>query len=190
MVYQLVAGSMSLALQFTSEVFANKEPTTVALGITSAEFEHVFRDVMKKSVLSGFSYADETLGKVSTILSIPYDEFLEVEYNVLKEIEPMLALFDALKYEPRGKCLYVFSLASDGSGMATRVVQHTILEARKRGFKTIVADCTNVKSQKLLGKHGFVTKSEVFYDEFQHDGRYPFKNVKGTPSVQRMELML
>lgn len=190
MVYQLNAGSMSLTLQFTSEVFTNKEPTTVALGVTSAEFEDVFRDVMKKSVFSGFSYADETSGKVSVSLSLPYDEFLEVEYTVLKEIEPMFALFGALNYKPNGKCLYMFSLASDGHGMATRVVQHTILEARKRGFKTIVADCTNVKSQKLLGKHGFVTKSEVFYDKFQHDGRYPFKNVKDTPSVQRMELML
>ena len=190
MVYQLNAGSMSLALQFTSEVFANKEPTTVALGITSAEFEHVFRDVMKKSVFSGFSYADETSGKVSASLSIPYDEFLEVEYNVLKEIEPMFALFGALNYKPDGKCLYMFSLASDGNGTATHVVQHTILEARKSGFKSIVADCTNVKSQKLLGKHGFVTKSEIQYAEFQHDGAYPFKNVTSTPSVQRMELML
>jgi len=189
MAYKLDAGSMSLALQFTSEVFANREPTSVALGITPAEFEHVFRDVMRKSVFSGFSYADETPDGVSVILNIPYDEFLGAEYNVLEKIEPMLALFEALDYEPKGKCLYVFSLASSGSGMATRIGRYTILEARKHGFESIVADCTNVKGQNLA-KHGFVVKSEISYDEFQHDGAYPFKNLKGATSVQRMELML
>ena len=190
MVYQLNAGSMSLALQFTSEVFASREPTSVVLWITSAEFEHVFRDVMRKSVFSGFSYADETHDGVSVILCIPYDEFLGAEYSVLEKIEPMLALFGALDYEPKGKCLYIFSLASDVNGAASRVVQHTILEARKHGFESIVADCTNVKSQNLFRKYGFDVKSEVSYDDFQHDGTHPFKNLTGTTSVQRMELML
>jgi L-amino acid N-acyltransferase YncA len=103
----------------------------------------------------------------------------------------MFALFDAMKYEPAGKCLYVFSIASDGRGLASQLLQHTIDEARKEGFKSILADCTNIKSQNLFERHGFVTRSEVTYGGFEHkSGTYSFKNISNTTSIKKMELIL
>ena len=180
---------MIFALDFTARVFADEEPTSVALGITKDDFADVFYDVMYKSVLSGFSYAADTVGGISIILNIPYDQFLEVEYNVMSKIEPMFALFDALKYTPRDKCLYVFSIASDG-GFASRLLRHAITEAKVRGFESILADCTNVKRQDLFAKLGFVTREEVTYGGFEHNGIYSFKNISGTKSIKRMELQL
>jgi hypothetical protein len=177
-------------MEVTSQIFAEKEPTSVALGITSDEFTDVFRSIMEKSVWSGHSYMAHSEYGDAVALNLPYDQFIEVEYNVSSKIEPMFALFDAMKYEPTGKCLYVFSIASDGRGLASQLLQHTIDEARKEGFKSILADCTNIKSQNLFEKHGFVTRAEVTYGSFEHKGVHSFKNVNTTRSIKKMELML
>jgi hypothetical protein len=190
MVYTLVEDNMSPALDFTSQMFADHEPPSIALGITNDEFTEIFRDVMEKSVISGFSYAHETDDGTSMVLNIPYDQFVEVEYNVLSKIEPLFVLLGALRYKPTERCLYVFSIASDGKGLGSYILQHTILEARKNGFKSILADCTNSVSQHIFRKHGFLKREEITYGGFEHNGVRSFKNVINTKSVQRMELML
>ena len=191
MLYTLSNDDLRFAIEFTSQIFADKEPTSVALGVTSDEFTDVFRSIMETSVLSGYSYASHSEHGDSVALNLQYDQFLEVEYNVIDKIEPMFALFDAMKYTPTGKCLYVFSIASDGRGLASQLLQHTIDEARKEGFESILADCTNIKSQKLFEKHGFVTRSEVTYGGFEHkSGTYSFKNISNTRSIKKMELIL
>jgi len=87
--------------------------------------------------------------------------------------------------------LYVFSIASDGRGLASQLLQHTIDEAKAHGFTSILADCTNIKSQKLFETYGFVTRSEVTYGGFEHkSGTYSFKNIDNTASIKRMELQL
>lgn len=189
--YALGGDDMRFSIEFTSRLFADKEPTSVALGITSDEFTDVFRSIMEKSVLSGYSYASHSECGDAVALNIPYDQFLVVEYNVSRKIEPMFALFDAMKYEPAGKCLYVFSIASDGRGLASQLLQHTIDEARKEGFKSILADCTNIKSQRVFAKFGFVVRIEITYGGFEHTtGGYSFRNIASTTSIQKMELML
>jgi hypothetical protein len=188
--YALSNDDMRFSIEFTSQIFADKEPTSVALGITSDEFTHVFGDVMERCLVSGYSYASHSEHGDAVALNIPYDQFLNVEYNVLSKIEPMFALFDAMKYEPTGKCLYVFSIASDGRDLASQLLQYTISEAKAQGFKSILADCTNIKSQKLFERHGFVTRAEVTYGGFEHRGMYSFKNVHTTRSIKKMELML
>ena len=189
--YALSTDDLRFAIEFTSQIFADKEPTSVALGVTSDEFTDVFRSIMEKSILSRYSYASRSEHGDAVALNLPYDQFLEVEYNVIDKIEPMFALFDAMKYTPTGKCLYVFSFASDGRGLASQLLQHTIDEARKEGFESILADCTNIKSQKLFERHGFVTRSEVTYGGFEHkSGTYSFKNISNTRSIKKMELIL
>lgn len=188
--YTLGGDDMRFSMEFTSQIFADKEPTSMALGITSDEFTGVFRSIMEKSVLSGYSYASHSKCGDAVALNIPYDQFLEVEYNVVSKIEPMFALFDTLHYTPSGKCLYVFSIASDGRGLARQLLQHVIDEAKAHGFTSILADCTNIKSQKLFETHGFVTRSEVTYGGFEHQGIYSFKDVRTTRSIKKMEKML
>lgn len=191
MLYTLCNDDMRFSMEFTSQIFADKEPTSVALGITSDEFTDVFRSIMETCVSSGYSYASHSEYGDAVALNLPYDQFLEVEYNVSRKIEPMFALFDAMQYEPTGKCLYVFSIASDGRGLASQLLQHVADEARKEGFKSILADCTNVKSQKLFETHGFVTRSEITYSGFEHkSGTYSFKNISNTRSIKKMEKML
>lgn len=190
MLYTLSSDDMRFSMEFTSDIFADKEPTSVALGITSGEFADVFRSIMESCVLSGYSYASHSEYGDAVALNLPYDHFLEMEYNVISKIEPMFALFDTLQYTPNGKCLYVFSIASDGRGLASQLLQHTIDEAKASGFKSILADCTNVKSQNLFTKFGFVARGEVTYGGFEHDKVYSFKNISSTKSIKRMELVL
>ena len=190
MLYTLSNDDMRFSIEFTSQIFADKEPTSVACGVTSDEFTDVFRSIMENSVLSGHSYASHSEYGDAVALNLPYDQFLEMEYNVISKIEPMFALFDMLQYTPSGKCLYVFSIASDGRGLASQLLQHTIDEAKAHGFTSILADCTNIKSQKLLETHGFVTRFEITYGDFEHKGVYSFKNVSTTRSIKMMELMI
>jgi GNAT superfamily N-acetyltransferase len=188
--YTLCDDDMRFSIEFTSQIFANKEPTSVALGVTSDEFTDVFRSIMEKSVLSGYSHASHSECGDAVALNIPYDQFIDVEYNVSSKIEPMFALFDMLKYVPSGKCLYIFSIASDARGLASQLLQYTIDEAKAHGFTSIMADCTNIKSQNLFAKFGFVVRSEITYGGFEHKSVYSFKNVNNTKSIQKMELML
>lgn len=189
--YTVCIDDMRFSLEFTSDIFASKEPTSVALGITSDEFSNVFRSIMESCVLSGCSFASHSEFGDAVALNLPYDQFLEMEYNVISKIEPMFALFDMLQYTPSGKCLYVFSIASDGRGLASQLLQHTIDEAKAHGFASILADCTNIKSQKLFETHGFVTRSEITYGGFEHkSGTYSFKNISNTRSIKKMEKML
>jgi len=190
MLYTLCNDDMRFSMEFTSQIFAEKEPTSVALGITSDDFTDVFRSIMETCVSSGYSYASHSECGDAVALNLPYDQFLEVDYNVSRKIEPMFALFDAMQYEPTGKCLYVFSIASDAKGLASQLLQHVTNEAKAHGFTSILADCTNIKSQKLFEKHGFVTRSEVTYSGFEHKGVHSFKNVNTTRSIKKMELML
>ena len=189
MIYILDGDDIQSSMKFTSKLFATKEPTSVSLRITSKEFERAFRNVMEQSIASGYSYKYESKRGKAVILNIPYDQFVDIEYDVFDKIEPMFALFDAMNYKPSGKCLYVFSIASDACGLANDLLKHTIDEARKHDFKCIVADCTNVKSQMLFEKHGFVVRSEITYDGFEQN-IYSFKNICGTKSIQKMELIL
>jgi hypothetical protein len=188
--YTLSSDDMMFALDFTSTMFSEKEPTSVALEITPMEFINAFSDIMEKSVLSGCSHASHSECGDAVALNIPYDQFIDVEYNVSSKIEPMFALFDMLKYVPSGKCLYIFSIASDGRGLASQLLQYTIDEAKAHGFTSILADCTNIKSQNLFAKFGFVVRSEITYGGFEHKSVYSFKNVSNTKSIQKMELVL
>lgn len=188
--YTLTEDDMRFSQEFTSQIFSEQEPTSVALGMTSDEFTTAFRSIMESCVLGGHSYAYHSERGDAVALNLPYDQYLVMEYDVSKKIEPMFALFDAMKYEPSGNCLYVFSIASDAKGLGGQLLQHTIDEARKNGFNSILADCTNIKSQNLFAKFGFVVRSEIAYGGFEHTGKYSFKNIGNTKSIKKMELML
>lgn len=178
---------VSRAIEFTSSIFSAAEPTSVALGITAEEFTYVFSDVMRKSVTGGLSFSD----KNAVILSIPYDDFLRVKYNVISKIEPMFLLFDTLVYEPANTCLYVFSIASSlKDGSASRMLERTIAEATRSGFSSVLADCTNARSQRLFERFGFVVRASTRYDSFTYAGTKPFETISCTDSIFRMEYVI
>lgn len=182
---------VSRAIEFTSSIFSAAEPTSVALGITAEEFSYVFDDVMRKSVEGGLSFSE----KNAVILSIPYDDFLRVKYNVISKIEPMFSLFDTLeyKYKPDNAdtCLYVFSIASSSrDGSASRMLQRMIAEATCLGFSSVLADCTNSRSQRLFERVGFATRASTQYDSFTYAGIKPFETILCTDDIFRMEYVI
>lgn len=180
---------VSRAIEFTSSIFSAAEPTSVALGITAEEFSYVFDDVMRKSVAGGLSFFE----KNAVILSIPYDDFLRVKYNVISKIDPMFSLFDTLEYEPDNAdtCLYVFSIASSlRDGSASRMLERTIAEATRAGFSSVLADCTNARSQRLFERFGFVVRASARYESFTYAGTKPFETILCTDSIFRMEYVI
>lgn len=178
-------------ITFTSKIFSEKEPTSVALKISAKDFEYVFQDVMELSIASGFSYGIHTNHRLSAVvLSLPYTTFLTAEYNIIPKIEPMFTLFEMMKYTPTENCIYIFSIASEIGGLASYLLKHTIDEAKRAGFSYVLADCTNIKSQCLFEKHGFITKSSIAYDGFEKNGIYSFKNITCSKSIKRMVLKI
>ena len=48
-------------------------------------------------------------------------------------------------------------------------------KAKEQGFKMVMADCMNIKSQGAAQKMGFVSKAEVFYKPYVlKNGTKPF----------------
>ncbi|AGE60012.1 acetyltransferase [Acanthocystis turfacea Chlorella virus WI0606] len=191
---RLTPSHISKAIQFASRTFVKAEPTSVALKFTTCDFTTAFQDVMKKCIESGYSFAHMENGEiVAQSLTVPYDIFTSANYGYTRETQPMFDLFSELEaYTPERKCLVVFALSSEveRKGYAASLLHRTIEEARCSGFKQIIADCTNFKSQKLFEKYGFQTVVRVQYDSYRYGVLTPFKSIKCTNDVQRMVLEL
>jgi hypothetical protein len=192
--YQLVklaSKDIPRALAFTARTFVQKEPTSVALKLTTCDFVTTFADVMVASVNSGYSYAivDSDDDIVAQSLSLPYHTFSRVKYGHTRETAPMFALFAELdKFIPPKNTIYIFAISTDvpNEGLATDLLLKTLGESRKDGYEHVAGDCTNVASQHLFKKHGFVKNVEVNYDTFEYGIKRPFQNIITTRGIQRM----
>lgn len=95
------------------------------------------------------------------------------------------ALFDAvhqpLRERPRadvGRCLRVAAIAVapgyTGAGIATRLLQTALAQARAAGFREAVAECTSEASRLLHQRCGFSRLQGLSVDQFVFNDRRPF----------------
>ncbi len=75
-------------------------------------------------------------------------------------------------------------------GIAKKLTAKSLALARKRGFKEIVSEATNLKSQNLLRKYfGFNDIEKIIYKNFEFNNQLLFKDI-GEESCNLMRLKL
>ena len=185
---KLAARDIRKSMAFVAKNFVEKEPTSVALRLTTCDFVTTFSNIITNSIVGGHSYAmmdGDVI--VAQILNIPYDDFMKSSYGHIRETTSLLALFDMLEPIALPKCMYIFSISSDveNCGLAAKLLETTLKESRSE-YEYVVGDCTNCISQHLFKKHGFNVQSEVRYDTFEYGVMRPFRTITDTASVARM----
>jgi len=74
------------------------------------------------------------------------------------------------------------------NGVMTVLVRRMISNARERGFRKIIADCTSLASQKGLEQCGFRQVGFLGYDAFSIDGIRYFDGLEGGMSLMVKDL--
>jgi len=78
-----------------------------------------------------------------------------------------------------GTCLHVTAVGVaweyEGAGIAARLLQTALREAKARGFLHAFAECTSPASRKCHEKAGFKSLHGISGNTFLVDGGYPFK---------------
>jgi hypothetical protein len=139
---------------------------------------------------SGLSYIvqDTASGDIlSKSLALPFDHYKTLELDDHPTFRPVLAVFDALdslpvQHEQSAVLNFVWATHSNhmNKGYAKKVVQGTMQAARQAGFASIIADFTNVVSQRMGEAFGYQPHVKVRYHDFE-----PFKSITCTDLVIR-----
>jgi ribosomal protein S18 acetylase RimI-like enzyme len=174
-----------------TKVFLYDEPMTKILKIKKSEFKIFIESICEKAVKEKMSYICKDGDKVvgfrlnEDLISEPIPESIKIT----KKIDPIFALLDKLeekflknKRRIKGKYFHLFMVGSlkeyQNRGIAKKLINKTLLLAKKKKFKKAVTKVTNIKSKTLLKKHfNFEEITKINYKTFKFRGESIFKNI-------------
>jgi ribosomal protein S18 acetylase RimI-like enzyme len=177
-------------VRMIADVFAKHDPPAVALGLSAPEIEDIVEVLAIKALDEDVTtIAKTTDGKfVGAMLSEDFgtpppdltrapaafaalgavlDE-LENEYRTLHEIVP-------------GSDLHLFMLgvadAHGGKGVGQKLVELSVANGARRGYRYAFAEATGLVSQHIFRKASFRDRGAVLYDSFLFEGERVFGSI-------------
>lgn len=103
---------------------------------------------------------------------------------ILEEVEHRCP--DLRDVQP-GTVLHIFQLGVRrdfrGQGLAIALIHRILAEAKRRGFRKVIADCTGPASRHSCERCGFYEAARVSYDDFYVDGGAFFRGLPGGISL-------
>lgn len=184
-------------IQFYIDIFFDREPLAQCIGLNRDQMDciaqnlycgeknllsqdlcWIARDRSKESRPVGIIACDDPVATGE--LEMPRDltagdaEKLSVVAGVLEEVSrPMQEFFG----QGEGVCFHVGAVGvlSDyvGMGIATRLLETALQEAKSRGFMYAFSECANPASRMLHEKAGFRSTNNISLSSFTMDGRWP-----------------
>jgi len=175
-----------------SDVFTREDPPAVAVGLTPDEFEAfvrlyaqsvvddgltiIARDVASGTMAGAFlvedaaSPAPDGIEGLSAGFASIFDLFGRLEERVADERPPV-----------PGELLHLFVLgvgrAFARRGIGQRLVEASLANGARRGYRTAVTEATNRVSQHIFTKLGFVSRGQVSYADYRRDGVAVFASI-------------
>ncbi len=90
------------------------------------------------------------------------------------------------------KTLHIFQIGVArryrGMGISKRLIHQVIFHAEKKGFRQIIADCTNPVSKSAFERCGFTEIEFYPYHEFSRNGVRFFEGLEGGISLMKKDL--
>lgn len=188
-----------------AEAFARRDPLEVALGITAQEFATFLTTVSATAGDDGLSMVARDLASGSMVGALLNEDagrrFERDRGASSSRFGPISDLFreideqvgEAGLIEP-GTTLHVFMLGVDdrfaGCGIAQRLVKASLANAAALGYRIAVTEATNLVSQHIFAKLGFVTRAQVSYADYRRDGAATFASIADQGGIRSMVLEL
>jgi GNAT superfamily N-acetyltransferase len=182
------------------DVYARREPLTVAVDESAAHFADWVRGVLPKAAAEGLSIVarragtDELLGAmIAEDGATPYSAAVAGDAD-----DPIHALLGGLDTEYRaqrivrpGEWLHLFLLVvadgAAGQGVATRMIADCVARAARRGWRHAYTEATHPGSQRAFGRLGFEPRLRRDYASWRFRGAVPFAPVAERGGVLLMD---
>jgi len=188
-----------------SEVFTERDPPAVAVGLNQSEFEtfvRLFCPQAAKQRLTIVARCAETEEMCGALLAEDSASGLPDGIDCLSaKFNPIFDILGQLDEEYRGgevvalgDSIHLFLVGVtqrfSGKGVARQLVSECLANGASKGYRTAVTEATNRTSQHIFRKQGFVERVSRSYSEHQFDGRAPFASIadQGGPILMDKQL--
>lgn len=185
------------------EVYARREPLTVAVGETAAQFAGWMRGACPAAARAGLSIVARPEGGGGPLGALIAEDGA-ASYAVTTPAcadDPIHALLSGLDAEYRagrtvlpGEWLHLFLLVvadeAAGQGLASRMIAACVERAARRGWRHAYTEATHPGSQRAFARLGFEPRLRRDYARWDFRGDLPFRRVAEQGGVLLMDRAL
>jgi ribosomal protein S18 acetylase RimI-like enzyme len=183
---------VSELIALLADAFSTDDPPAVAAGVTAAEFAalvELYRGRAGTQGMTVVARCERTGALVGALLAedsaAPFPEGVD---RLSYKFDPIFDILSQLDAEYRGgkpslpgESLHLFLLgvsrAYARQGIAQRLVQECIANGVRHGYRRAVTEATNVVSQHVFRKLGFVDRVRRSYAHHRYGGRAVFASI-------------
>ena len=184
------------------QVFAERDPPAVAVGLTAGEFETFVRLYGPKAEAEGLTVVARSAATGDMVGALLAEdsgseppaglEHLSPKFNPIFDILGQLdAEYSGGRARPRGVSVHLFLLGvaqgHAGRGIAHQLVAECVANGRRKGYRLAVTEATNKTSQHVFRKQGFVERVRRSYNDHQFEGRAFFTSIADHDGPMLME---
>ncbi len=180
------------------DVYARREPLTVAVGESAGRVADWMRDVLMKAAGEGLTRVARRAGTGELVGALIAEDGASPYPADGDDDDPIHALLTGLARDyragrtvPPGEWLHLSLLvvadAAAGQGVATRLIAACISDAARRGWRHAYTEATHPGSQRAFARLGFETRLRRDYATWDFRGRRPFARVAGHGGVLLMD---
>jgi ribosomal protein S18 acetylase RimI-like enzyme len=187
------------------ESFADRDPPAVAVGLSTSEFEafvHLFGSRAATEALTIVARSTETgemLGALLTEdLATAPPEGMD---RLSSKFAPIFDILGQLDADYRagqtirpGDTLHLYLLGvarhAAGQGIGQQLVATCVANGADKRYRAAITEATNLTSQHLFRKHGFVERVRRSYQDHRFEGRAPFTSIATHGGPLLMERLL
>ena len=174
------------------EVFSRHDPPAVAAALTSSEFGDFVGLLCPKAAEEGLTVVARLAGTgelIGALLTEDSASGLPDGIDRLSaKFDPIFDILGQLDTEyrsgrtvRRGELLHLFLLGvSDsvaGRGVAQQLVAACLELGLRRGYRMAVTEATNMVSQHIFRRRGFVERVQRSYEAYRFNGRQVFASI-------------
>ena len=173
-------------------VFSRHDPPAVAAALTSSEFEDFVGLLCPKAAEEGLTVVARLAGTGELIGALLTEDSasglpdgidrLSVKFDPIFDILGQLDTeYRSGRTVRRGELLHLFLLGvSDsvaGRGVAQQLVAACLELGLSRGYRMAVTEATNMVSQHIFRRQGFVERVQRSYEAYRFNGRQVFASI-------------
>jgi ribosomal protein S18 acetylase RimI-like enzyme len=192
-------------MQLLGQVFAERDPPAVAVGVTPAEFEELIQLFTPKAAADGLTIVARSAetGEMCGVMltedsasSLPDGlEHLSSKFDPIFDILGQLGeAYRSGEAVRPGESIHLFLLGVSrrfaGRGIAQQLVAECLANGISRGYRVAVTEATNKISQHVFEKQGFVERVRRSYGDYRFGGQAVFASIADQGGPMLMEKRL
>jgi GNAT superfamily N-acetyltransferase len=188
------------------DVFADRDPPAVAVGLTASEFEAFVRLFCSKADAEGLTIVARSAATGEMIGALLAEDSASEPPaafdHVSAKFNPIYDILGHLDAEYRGGAaiqlgesihLFLLGVARSfaGKGVGQRLVAECVANAMRKGYRRAVTEATNKTSQHVFRKLEFIDRVQRSYNDHRFQGRAFFNSIaaEGGPILMDTHLI-